>query len=288
MDSSVSLLPIFEAAGVRGSHVVTDPLFQNYGGDTTCLVLTGSGGEHLIVDAGSGLFRFNPILKTDNALHLFISHPHVDHITGIFFLNAFYCKQKEITLYCSVSTQEALKQFFAPPLFPVSVTDVPSPPRWTLLPTEHDSASFETPGFRCEAIPIPHPGGASALHVTDRSTGHTLLVLNDCELMPDQPFEHQPGLQPLLACLGKHPPLDSVIIDAMYEPEELKTHQGWGHSDFQTAIRFGLHIHAKQIYLSHHNPTASDALLQQRQASIEQTNVTILRQNHRILWRFSP
>jgi len=288
MDALVSSVPIFEAVGVRGSQVVTDPLFQHYGGDTTCLLLTSSRGEHLLIDAGSGLYRLNPLLKTDTSLHLFISHPHVDHILGLFFLNAFYGKRREITIYCSASTQQAVKQFFAPPLFPVSLADVPSPPQWILLPTEHNSAAFETPAFRCEAIPIPHPGGASALHVTDRESGQSLLVLNDCELVPDEPFDSQPGLKPLLSCLANHPPVDALIVDAMYEPEEYKTHKGWGHSDFQTAIRFGQHIQAKKIYLSHHNPTASDAILTQRQVAIKLKTVSILQQNHRLPWRSSP
>jgi phosphoribosyl 1,2-cyclic phosphodiesterase len=288
MESTLNSFPIFEATGVRGSHVVTDPLFQHFGGDTTSLLLTSSRGDRLLVDAGSGLFRLNPRLKSDKAVHLFLSHPHVDHITGILFFDPLFYKNREITIFCSASTQQALKKFFGPPLFPVSIEDIPSPPKWSLLPTEGGSATFTIPSFTCEAIPIPHPGGAFALLVTETETGHTLLVLNDCELSPDEPFDQQPGLRPLLAALAKKSPVDSVIMDAMYEPDEYAKRKGWGHSDYQTAIRFGLHIQARQIYLAHHNPKASDAILQKRQEGIGLQNVSILRQNHQLPWRFSP
>jgi phosphoribosyl 1,2-cyclic phosphodiesterase len=288
MDSSLHSFPVFEATGVRGSHVVTDPLFQHFGGDTTSLLLTSSRGDRLLVDAGSGLFRLNPLLASDKALHLFLTHPHVDHITGILFFDPLFYKNRDITIYCSASTQQALKKFFAPPLFPVSIENLPSPPKWSLRPTEGVPATFTTPSFTCEAIPIPHPGGAFALLVTETETGHSLLVLNDCELSPDEPFELQLGLQPLLSCLAKHGPVDSVIIDAMYEPEEFSKHKGWGHSDYKTAIRFGLHIQARQIYLAHHNPNASDAILHKRQEEITVRNVAILRQNHQLPWSFSP
>jgi phosphoribosyl 1,2-cyclic phosphodiesterase len=251
-------------------------------------LLTSSRGERLLVDAGSGLFQLNPIFKDDKKLHLFISHPHVDHITGILFFDMFYFKNREINIYCSPYTQQAVKKFFAPPLFPVSIDDTPSPPTWTLLPAEGGIASFTTPSFRCEAIPIPHPGGAFALLATEIDTGYSLLILNDCELNPDIPFEQQPGLKPLLGCLAKQGPIDSVIIDAMYEPEEYTKHKGWGHSDFKTATRFGIHIQARHIYLSHHNPKASDAILLKRQEEIGIQNVSLLRQNHQRPWRCSP
>jgi phosphoribosyl 1,2-cyclic phosphodiesterase len=71
----------------------------------------------------------------------------------------------------------------------------------------------------------------------------------------------------------------------MYEPAEVAAHKGWGHTDFMTAIAFGKHLRAHNIFLSHHNPTASDDVLVDRQRAIAEHNVSILRQHHVQPWK---
>jgi ribonuclease BN (tRNA processing enzyme) len=247
--------------------------------------LTSGSGEHLLVDGGSGLFRFNPVINDDAEITVFISHPHFDHIQGIFFLDTFYKKGKKISVHCSAATQSALLKLFAPPYFPISLAELPSPPIWNIFPDEAGCTSFNTPSFHCEAIPIPHPGGAFALLATERTTKQTILILNDIEVCPNESFQNQAGLKPLLNCTSAHQAIDTLIIDAMYEPSEMLAHKGWGHTDFMTAIAFGKHIHARNICLSHHNPTASDAVLANRQRAISDHNVSTLRQHQVLPWK---
>lgn len=285
MENPTRLSPTFEAAGVRGSHVNTGVRFSHYGGDTTCALLSSSTGEHLIVDGGSGLFRLNPLINNDTELSIFISHAHLDHIEGFSFLDPFYRAGKHITVHCSSATQNALTHLFAPPYFPISLAKLPSPPIWNIFPDTAGCIAFETPSFSCEAIPIPHPGGAYALLAADKQTDQTILILNDIEIHPNTPFEKQPGLDPLLQRVAQCNSIDTAIIDSMYEPAEMPSHKGWGHSDFVTAIDFGFHLRAGTIYLSHHNPTASDDLLANRQRTIKELNVTFLRQHHVHPWK---
>lgn len=285
METPVCSAPTFEASGVRGSHVTTDVHFDYYGGDTTCLLLTSSSGKHLLVDGGSGLFSFNPLISTDPEINIFVSHPHFDHIQGIFFLDTFYRSGKKVLFHCSASTQRALVHLFAPPYFPIALAELPSPPTWHILPDEAGSIVFTMPSITCEAIPIPHPGGAYALLATDVCTEQTILILNDIEIHPDEPFENQAGLAPLLRCASTCTSIDTLIIDAMYEPAEMPAHKGWGHTDFMTAIAFGKHLRARSICLSHHNPTASDDVLANRQRTISEHNVSFLRQHHVQPWK---
>ncbi|MEI7945203.1 MAG: MBL fold metallo-hydrolase [bacterium] len=265
--------------------MTTDVHFDYYGGDTTCLLLTSLSGEHLLVDGGSGLFRFNPVINDDAEIAVFVSHPHFDHIQGFFFLDTFYKKGKKIIVHCSAATQSALLHLFAPPYFPISLAELPSPPLWDIFPNEADCVTFSTPSFHCEAMPIPHPGGAYALLATEKETKQTILILNDIEIFPDEPFQNQTGLKPLLKCTSTHKTIDTLIIDAMYEPAEMPARKGWGHTDFMTAIAFGKHLRAQNICLSHHNPTASDAVLADRQRAIAEHNVSILRQHHILPWK---
>jgi phosphoribosyl 1,2-cyclic phosphodiesterase len=285
MESPVRSSPTFEAAGVRGSHVTTDVHFDYYGGDTICILLTSTSGEHLLVDGGSGLFRLNPVINEDAEINVFVSHPHFDHIQGFFFLDTFYKKGKKITVHCSAATQSALLHLFSPPYFPISLAELPSPPLWNIFPVEADCVSFSTPSFYCEAMPIPHPGGAYALLATDKTTQQTILVLNDIEVFPDEPYKNQAGLKPLLKCTSAHKSIDTLIIDAMYDPSEIPARKGWGHTDFMTAIAFGKHLRANNICLSHHNPTASDDVLASRQRAISEHNVSILRQHQVHPWK---
>jgi phosphoribosyl 1,2-cyclic phosphodiesterase len=285
MEAPVIPSPTFEAAGVRGSHVTTDVHFDYYGGDTTCLLLTSSAGEHLLVDGGSGLFRFNSVINNDTDIHVFISHPHFDHIQGFFFLDTFYRTGKKVIVHCSKATQSALTHVFAPPYFPISLAELPSPPSWEIFADAAGTTQFNTPSFLCEAMPIPHPGGAHGILATDKRTEQSILILNDIEILPDEPFEKQPGLEALLNCASKSKSIDTLIIDAMYEPSEMLTHKGWGHTDFMTATRFGKHLQASHICLSHHNPTASDDVLASRQKIISEHNVSFLRQHHALPWK---
>ncbi|MEI6647634.1 MAG: MBL fold metallo-hydrolase [bacterium] len=285
METPVSTSPTFEAAGVRGSRVTTDVHFGSYGGDTTCLLLTSSSGEHLLVDGGSGLFRFNPIINSNTEINVFVSHPHFDHIQGFFFLDTFYRAGKKVLVHCSTATQRALVHLFAPPYFPVSLAELPSPPTWYIFPDDAGSIVFTTPSFKCEAFPIPHPGGAYALLATDVRTGQTILILNDIEIHPDEPFEKQVGLEPLLHCVSTCGSIDTLIIDAMYEPADMPSHKGWGHTDFMTAIAFGKHLRAQNICLAHHNPTATDDVLANRQRTLSEHNVSFLRQHHVHPWK---
>ena len=284
-DSPTRPCPTFEAAGVRGSRATTDVNCSHYGGDTTCLVLTSSTGEHLLVDGGSGLSRLNSFFASDEDISIFISHAHLDHIQGFLFFDAFSKADKKITIHCSATTQGALTHLFAPPYFPISLTKLPSTPRWNIFPNDAGCHLFHTPSFQCEAIPIPHPGGAYGLLVTDKTTGETILVLNDIEIHPNEPFEQQPGLKPLLQCVQSRASVDTLIVDAMFDPSDMATHKGWGHSDFKTAITFGTYLQARTIYLAHHNPTASDTLLTSRQQAISEPNVSILRQHHVHPWK---
>ncbi len=58
---------------------------------------------------------------------------------------------------------------------------------------------------------------------------------------------------------------DLLIHDAMYTPEELLEHRGWGHSTFEEAVSLAAEAGVKRLVLFHHEPEhgdqAIDALL---------------------------
>jgi ribonuclease BN (tRNA processing enzyme) len=59
--------------------------------------------------------------------------------------------------------------------------------------------------------------------------------------------------------------VDLLIHDAMYTPDELEEHRGWGHSTYEEAVTLAHDAGVKKLVLFHHEPehgdTEMDALL---------------------------
>ena len=37
---------------------------------------------HIVLDAGNGLYKLDELVKDEKPIYLFLSHPHLDHISG--------------------------------------------------------------------------------------------------------------------------------------------------------------------------------------------------------------
>lgn len=75
--------------GVRGSIPVSGSDYEQYGGNTTCVVVTESDWM-LILDGGSGLQQFNLLENTTiKRVDILLTHLHLDHIQGLGFFNPF-------------------------------------------------------------------------------------------------------------------------------------------------------------------------------------------------------
>ncbi len=51
---------------------------------------------------------------------------------------------------------------------------------------------------------------------------------------------------------------DLLILDAHFDAGETPHHQGWGHSDWQTAARLASLAQARRTALIHHHPARRD------------------------------
>ena len=75
--------------GTRGSIPTPGPQTTRYGGNTSCVSITGSNGQLLILDAGSGLRALGHQLMAQRGAtivaDILLSHTHWDHIQGLPF-----------------------------------------------------------------------------------------------------------------------------------------------------------------------------------------------------------
>ncbi len=61
-------------------------------GNTPC-VLIDSKTHYVVFDAGNGIYKLDKYIKEDKPISLFVSHFHIDHVSGFHTLNKFNFKQ---------------------------------------------------------------------------------------------------------------------------------------------------------------------------------------------------
>ncbi len=74
--------------GVRGSVPTPGPSTVRYGGNTVCVEVTLVDDTRIVLDAGTGLRELGKQFALEGytkPIHMFITHPHWDHILGLPF-----------------------------------------------------------------------------------------------------------------------------------------------------------------------------------------------------------
>jgi glyoxylase-like metal-dependent hydrolase (beta-lactamase superfamily II) len=99
------------------------------GGNTTCIEIK-SGGETIIVDAGSGLRELGhqlmrgPCGRGQGHLHFIFTHTHWDHVQGFPFFNPAFVPGNRLTFYSLHDVQSALADQQAYRYFPLSLAEM--------------------------------------------------------------------------------------------------------------------------------------------------------------------
>jgi ribonuclease BN (tRNA processing enzyme) len=90
-------------------------------------------------------------------------------------------------------------------------------------------------------------GGASVAYVTDN------------ELGSGGDYGLPPGWRDEL--VGFLDGVELMMHDAMYTPESLERHRGWGHSSYAEAIELAAEAGVGRLVLFHHRPEHDDAAM---------------------------
>lgn len=78
---------------------------------------------HIVLDAGNGFHKLDRLIKDEKPIYVFLSHPHLDHISGFHTLNKFRFKQG-IRIFGQPGTKGLLDRIIAYP-FTVPFSDLP-------------------------------------------------------------------------------------------------------------------------------------------------------------------
>lgn len=151
----------------------TNGYIPSHGRQTMCFLLLDGEGA-LLLDAGTGMARLlDPRLQAMLAgvarLDILLTHYHLDHVVGLSYLPAVW-RERPVRLFCpapplvDLGPERALGQLLSPPLFPIGISEFPSPVEVVTLDG--------TGEHRIGALPVrlrrqSHPGGSAGVRLGD-------------------------------------------------------------------------------------------------------------------------
>ncbi len=260
---------ILTVRGCRGSfpHMGGS---SNYGIHTSCLTLE-SEKEIFLFDAGSGLQSYlketGAGQKKKEKLHLFLSHLHYDHVSGLYECLGLMQAAEEIHVYGPAEGGRGIRQ---------ELDRLIGPPYWPLTFSEMGKGQIVfhdlEPGMRFQAGALsvstaaaPHPdgclwyrldslGAAASAETKDAAAARRGFLYGlDGELTEESisrliPFAEGTEL---------------AVLDAQYTPEELPERKGWGHSSYRECLGFARRAELGTVLLSHFQPYYSDETLRE-------------------------
>lgn len=246
--------------GVRGSTPTVDRANWRYGGNTACLEIVAPGGTRIILDCGTGLRGLgNRWLQTygDKPMeaHIFLTHYHWDHIQGIPFFTPLYNEKNRFYFYSyrseqlgRGSLQRVLEAQMAHPYFPVDVSVMNARREFFEI---SGGDKLDIGGVKISARWLNHPQGCLGFRL-ETPTG-TIAYTTD----------NEPGVPALERNLKELATgADVFINDAQYSPEQLAgAKKGWGHSSWLEGVKIAEEVGAKNLFLFHHDPDASDRIV---------------------------
>jgi phosphoribosyl 1,2-cyclic phosphodiesterase len=260
----------FKFWGVRGSIPTPGPKTVKYGGNTTCIEVTTSSNDLLILDAGTGIFALAQTLinKMPIVAHILITHTHWDHIQGLPFFLPFLSANNQVHIYggmdpvTQMGIERALNVQLQYSYFPISEAQLKAKVHYhTLKPGE----TIDIGNAKVTPTVLSHPVINFGYRIED-SDGSSLFFTGDYEepinlYKPDDPrygayqqlIESQKQ-QVRTAING----VDSLIVDSSYTDSEYAKRIGWGHGTFDAAMQLAADTRVKKLFLTHHEPTRSD------------------------------
>ena len=246
--------------GTRGSIPTPGPNTSRYGGNTPCVTVEGAGGKLVVLDAGTGIraLGLDLVAKQDGAakVEILLSHAHWDHIQGLPHFKPFFSPGNSVRIWGSrqgtMSLEAILRQQMDPAVFPVPLDALSA----QLTVQQVDTDTFSIGEFRVRTMKLRHPGTTLGFRLTPATGGPSMAYVTDNELGGGGHYD-VPGSwhRDFVTFLND---VDLLIHDAMYTPDELEEHRGWGHSTYEEAVTLAQDAGVKRLMLFHHEPEHDD------------------------------
>ena len=241
--------------GTRGSLAAPGPDTVRYGGNTSCVQVTGPEGTELVLDAGTGIRRVSAVMgETPRRVDILLTHLHMDHIQGLGFFAPLRRPGWEVHIWGPGSTtlglRARLSRYLSPPTFPVLLRELPS----NLHLHEVPCGDFEIGEFQVSAELVCHPNPTVGYRL--RTNGGLVTYLPDHE--PALGTRRFPLAPEWTSGYALAEGADLLIHDAQYTTQEYAGRVGFGHSSIGQALKFAELAGVARLMPFHHDPSHDD------------------------------
>ncbi|HPT39955.1 MAG TPA: ribonuclease Z [Candidatus Omnitrophota bacterium] len=218
----------------------TNGWYDTNTGNTVCTLLD-TKDSYIIFDAGNGFYKIDRYIKTDKPINLFLSHFHLDHVSGLHILAKFNFKQG-LDIYGPAGLKRLFKEVINAPYsmpikqlkMPVRLHEVNSrsllPAGIEYKPLKHSSVCY---GYRVEKE------GKTVAYCTDTGVCRNLLSL---------------------ACAA-----DLLIAECSFKQGQKNL--AWPHLNPESAGKIAKDAKAKKLVLVHFDAEIYRDLAQRKQAA---------------------
>jgi phosphoribosyl 1,2-cyclic phosphodiesterase len=242
--------------GVRGAIPAPGPETNRYGGNTSCVSVTGARGQLLILDMGTGAVNLGAKLMTEamgrgqGRASILLSHAHWDHIQGFPFFPPVFVPGNQLAIYGNAHSSDMLEGILEgqmnPHFSPIyTLKNLGAAIAFTAVAA---GGVYDVDGLRVAAQPNPH-GHTSALAFRVEEDGSSLVYAPDAGYAPTGPA-------PEVLDLYRH--ADLLIHDATYTPADRATRLERGNASYADAAAAAVAARARHLVLFHYDQDYSD------------------------------
>jgi len=237
---------------------LTFPQRGTYGGASSCVEIEPGGNEFVICDMGSGLreFGLDSLGRIGNGsmegtYHIFLSHPHWDHIMGFPFFVPAFNPNNIIKFYGGHDNIEAvLKRQQENPSFPVPLEFMGAKREFVQLEL---GETYEIAGMMVSVKKQHHHGDSFGYRF--EKDGKVLVYSTDAEHKLEDPDEIE-------SVVGFFNNADLLIMDTMYSlADAISIKEDWGHSSNIVAVDLCHQAGVKHLAMFHHEPVYDDEMI---------------------------
>ena len=255
--------------GVRGTLPVPGAGSLRYGGNTNCVSLEFADGSLFIFDAGTGIKclsdQWVAAGRPHLDCHIFISHPHWDHINALPFFAPLYQAGHHICVcgaqHAGITMQDLISAQMDGVYFPITARDFAADVRYRSLHEER----FQVGPALVDTMLLNHPGACLGYRI--RRGDRTFCYITDNELYPETDPAYDPAYFNKLADFVHGAEL--LVIDTTYGDGEYPLHRDWGHSPVGEVARLADAAKVKTLCLYHHDPDQDDNAIDRKLADAE-------------------
>ena len=250
--------------GSRGSIPVSGKEFIKYGGDTTCIEVSDSDGNTVIIDAGSGIRLFGDKLVKEcrNSFTMLFTHHHWDHMLGLPFFKPLFRSTTKIDIfakpYNAMPVKSLFRSLFARPYSPIELKDKDI--KAEISYKKLSERAMTIGNLKIKPIALSHPkDGGFGFKFTEGDKSFVFLTDNELGHVHKGGHEFRDYAE---FCRD----VDLLIHDAQYTKEEydaiLKiSNVPWGHSTYEDVVKLAVESNAKLVGLFHLDPAHTDKFI---------------------------